>query len=201
MRQYIDKATMNDLDIKRVAKIIYDKFKLQVKNNIFNQEDRNGVPNPMMGERKHIKTFENFKKINSKDMITEYTKYVNKFDFEIGKSYEYNELPQKTKDDIDVQFDDNAEYGPEDYVYIFKLLSPEETEDYLHNVFGEYDIEDAMDDPYIKRLVRKIMTSGLDYPAVGIEGNHRALACYIMGKHLPYLEMELKPEIEDDNEL
>ena len=64
MRQYIDKATMNNLDIKRIAKIIYDKFKLQVKNNIFNQKDSQPVPNTMMGERHRIKTFEqfNFKK-------------------------------------------------------------------------------------------------------------------------------------------
>ena len=62
IRQYVDKATMNNLDIKRVAKIIYDKFKLQVKNNNFNKDDVNNIPNPMIGERKHIKTFEQFKK-------------------------------------------------------------------------------------------------------------------------------------------
>jgi hypothetical protein len=62
MRQYIDKATMNDLDIEKVAKIIYDKFKVQVKNNIFNQKDSQPVPNAMVGERKHIKTFEQFSK-------------------------------------------------------------------------------------------------------------------------------------------
>ena len=60
IRTYIDKATNNNLDIERVAKIIYDRFKLQVKNNVFNQDDVNDVPNPMVGERKHIKTFEQF---------------------------------------------------------------------------------------------------------------------------------------------
>ena len=62
IRQYVDKASLNNLDIKRVAKEIYDKFKLQVKNNVFNQKDTQPVPNPMVGERKHIKTFENFRK-------------------------------------------------------------------------------------------------------------------------------------------
>jgi len=60
IRQYIDKATNNNLDIKKVAKVIYDKFKLQVKNNVFNKDDVNDVPNPMVGERKHIKTFEQY---------------------------------------------------------------------------------------------------------------------------------------------
>ena len=59
IRQYIDKATMNDLDIKRIAKILYDRFKLQVKNNTFAQDKVNYVPNPMMGENK-IMNFEKF---------------------------------------------------------------------------------------------------------------------------------------------
>jgi hypothetical protein len=60
IRGYIENATMNNLDIKRIAKVIYDKFKLQVKNNVFNQTDSQDVPNPLIGERKHIKTFEQF---------------------------------------------------------------------------------------------------------------------------------------------
>ena len=60
IRTYIDKATNNNLDIEKVAKIIYDRFKLQVKNNIFNQKDSQSVPNKLIGERKHIKTFEQF---------------------------------------------------------------------------------------------------------------------------------------------
>ena len=47
-------------------------------------------------------------------------KYVNKFDFEIDQSYEYDDLPKKVQKDIDVQFDDEGEYAPDDYNYIFK---------------------------------------------------------------------------------
>jgi hypothetical protein len=61
IRTYIDKATMNNLDIKKIAKILYDRFKLQVKNNIFDQKDSQNVPNPMLGERKNVITFEKFK--------------------------------------------------------------------------------------------------------------------------------------------
>lgn len=60
IRYFIDKATMNNLDLDRVAKIIYDKFKVQTKNNFFDTKDSQPVPNPMLGERKHIKTFESF---------------------------------------------------------------------------------------------------------------------------------------------
>ena len=62
IRQYVDKASTNNLDIKKVAQVIYDKFKLQVKNNIFDQKDTQNVPNPMVGERRFIKSFENFNK-------------------------------------------------------------------------------------------------------------------------------------------
>jgi 5'-deoxynucleotidase YfbR-like HD superfamily hydrolase len=61
IREYIDTATEKNLDIKKVAKVLYDKFKLQIKNNIYNQDDKQDVPNQLMGERKHIMTFEKFK--------------------------------------------------------------------------------------------------------------------------------------------
>ncbi len=61
IREYIDNATKKNLDIKKVAKTIYDKFKLQIKNNLYNQDDKQDVPNQLMGERKHIMTFEKFK--------------------------------------------------------------------------------------------------------------------------------------------
>lgn len=60
IREYIDNATEKNLDIKKVAKTLYDKFKLQIKNNLYNQDDKQDVPNQLMGERKYIKTFEIF---------------------------------------------------------------------------------------------------------------------------------------------
>lgn len=127
--------------------------------------------------------------------------YTNKFDFVIGKSYEYDDLPKKIKNDIEIQFGDGYnEYGPEDYNYVCKLIKPEDNTEYLENTFGEWDITNAMTQPYIKRLVKSIKTNGLDYPAVGTEGNHRALAYYIMNKPLPYLEMVLKDDEEYDDD-
>lgn len=60
IRQYIENATENNFDIQKVAKTLYNKFKIQVKNNVFNQKDQQDVPNQLMGERKYIKTFEGF---------------------------------------------------------------------------------------------------------------------------------------------
>lgn len=64
IQMYIDQASTNNLDIKRIAKTLYDKFKVQVKNNVFNQKDVQNVPNKLMGERKFIKTYEIFKNNN-----------------------------------------------------------------------------------------------------------------------------------------
>ena len=50
-------------------------------------------------------------------------------------------------------------------------------------------IGDAIENPYMKKLILDIQTNGLDYPVVGVEGNHRALAFWYLQKELPYLEM------------
>lgn len=125
-------------------------------------------------------------------------KYCNKFDFIPGKVYQYDELPKKIKNDIDVQFEDYSEYGPEDYNYVAKLLEPDDIEEYIVNNFGEYELGDVLDHPYVKRIRKSIIEKGLDYPPVGTEGNHRALIFWDMKKPLPYLEMELKENLEEE---
>jgi hypothetical protein len=136
-----------------------------------------------------IKTFESFQK-----------PLTNKFDFQEGKVYQYHELPKQIQEDIDVQLED-GEYNSDDYNYVAQLLEPSQIEEYLHNVFGEYSIGEAIDHPDMKRLIKKIKRDGLDYPPVGNEGNHRALAFYELGLPLPYLNMELKEEWEETNEM
>ena len=108
IRRYIDKATTNNLDIKKVAKILYDRFKLQVKNNTFNQDDVNNVPNPMLGERKFIKSFEGFFSKSAKTTLfkkdleeSEYYHMVKAFNSSPYK----DELIKKTLDRINNAFD------------------------------------------------------------------------------------------------
>ena len=60
IKEFIDKSSMGNLDINRVAKTIYDRFKLQIKNNIFNKDDVNDVPNKLLGENKLINKFDNY---------------------------------------------------------------------------------------------------------------------------------------------
>lgn len=131
---------------------------------------------------------ENINRIQS--MMGDIKESTNKFNGVIGKFYTFDELPQQTKQDVEDMFGDEFhDEGPDDYLYRYILISPEENESYLFSVFGEWDIEDAKEDPYMKKLVRDIKKRGLDYPSVGTEGNHRALAHYILHEPLPYLEM------------
>ena len=67
----------------------------------------------------------------------------------------------------------------------------------MEGVFGEYDIENALEDPYMKRIIRDIRKNGVKKPAVGTEGCHRALACYELGIDLPYLQPHFSP-IDDE---
>jgi hypothetical protein len=121
---------------------------------------------------KYVKTFE---------------KFTNEFDFEIGKTYQYDDLPEEVQSDIDVQFDEYGDEQPEDYEWKFKLLPIDEIEEYVTKHFGN-EIEDVIEEPYVQNLIKDIKERGLDYPSVGVEGNHRALVHWYLKKPLPYLE-------------
>lgn len=74
IRNYIEGAADNNLDVEKIAKSLYDKFKLQVKNNEFAINDIQDVPNKLMGERK-LMTFESYKPVNN-------MKYIKKFNYD-----------------------------------------------------------------------------------------------------------------------
>lgn len=127
-------------------------------------------------------------------MIKKYNQFIvekltNKFNFIINKIYNFDELPIDIQKDIELQFDEYSELKPIDYKYVAKILKPIEIEEYIFNNFGEYNIQDILEEPYMVNLINDINKNGLDYPIVGIEGNHRALALYHLNKDIPYLEM------------
>lgn len=129
----------------------------------------------------------NFQK-NIKESIDNVSTYTNKFKFIIGKIYEYEELPKQIQNDIDIQFDEsNYEESPYDYKWKFKLMNPKDTEEYLVNFFG-HDLDNAINSKYMQKLIKNIKKRGIDWPAVGNEGNHRALACWQLRIPLPYLD-------------
>jgi hypothetical protein len=133
---------------------------------------------------KYIITEGQYKKILESKGIT------NKFNFEVGKIYEFEELPQAVQNDIEVQFEEDYENSPKDFNYRAILLYPDDIEEYLHSQFGEHEIGDAIQHPHMKKLIKNIKNNGIDYPSVGFEGNHRALACYALNIPLPYLQFE-----------
>jgi len=109
LKPYIDQAAVNDLDIKRIAKEIYKDLGPKVKNNLFNQNDPNGVPNKLKGERK-IQNFGEF--LNELYREPEIVK--PKWNNEDFRSL-YNQLVDKVK-----QAEDILDYQPTEYP---KLLS------------------------------------------------------------------------------
>lgn len=110
--------------------------------------------------------------------------FTNKFNFIVGKKYEYDELPDEIRDDIDVQFyDDEMGGSTSEFYYEAKLLDPEV------NLSDYFDWDFKKDKSYIKSLMKTIEKDGLDYPPVGKEGGHRALALKNLGKKIPYLDI------------
>ncbi len=123
-----------------------------------------------------------------------YLKYfesLSKFDFKINKVYQYYELPQEIKDDIDLQFEDNYEESGQDYQYRCQLIKHKDLGEWIENHFGR-EYEEYLEDEDMIRLINDIKINGLKYPSVGSEGNHRALAHWKLGLDLPYLKMEYK---------
>jgi len=100
-------------------------------------------------------------KTTLREFLTENT---NNFDFVIGKKYEFEELPEKIQNDIVIQFDEYSEVQPIDYYYVCKLLKPKEIEEYLMNVFGEYEIGDILEEPYMKTLIKDIKKKWIRLP-------------------------------------
>lgn len=108
-------------------------------------------------------------------------------DFVVGRTYEFDDLPEQVQDDIEVQ---TAEMGEDSdmYEYHAVLMDPEDNP--APEKFDvDTDPENTVDDPYVVSLVEQIKEDGLSYPPVGSEGNHRMLAYWIMKEPIPYLEM------------
>jgi hypothetical protein len=143
------------------------------------------------------------------------SRYTNKFDFQPGRVYSFDELPTEVQEDIDVQFSDQDEQ--DEYNYEAELLSPEDIEERTHdssnnfmgyfsswngNFSGYEDISDlkdpeklkvfVKDNPNFGSILKSISYNGVDFPPVGEEGKHRLTACYVLGIPCPYLSFVKK---------
>lgn len=121
---------------------------------------------------------------------------VNKFDFRLGKVYQYEQLPKQIKDDIDIQFDDVFDLSPFDYEYVCKIIPNSDLAEIVEEHFGR-EWPDYAETDEVKKLIKDIKKKGLDYPSVGYEGYHRALVYFILGLDLPYLEMVEKDFLDN----
>ena len=126
-------------------------------------------------------------------MIIKFKLFEN-IDYIVGKLYKYNELSKEIQHDIDVQFYDwfegnyvEDEQDPHNYIWEYKQLTPNDLEEYITRHFG-HELGDVIDSDEMKKLIEDIRKNGIKQPAVGLEGNHRALACWELGIDLPYLE-------------
>lgn len=123
-------------------------------------------------------------------------------DFVVGKCYEYDELNDEIKYDIDIQFkmfdeepdnaDDKFDGFPEDYMYCFKYLKPNEIKSHFPLVGDILKSKTG----YFQTIIDDIKKNGLKNPPVGSEGNHRATAFMLMKKEMPYLEIKRKKHIK-----
>jgi GNAT superfamily N-acetyltransferase len=134
------------------------------------------------------------------------------FDFQPGRVYSFEELPTPVQGDIEQQFDDPDEIN--EWRFKAELWQPERIpelfdeagdtavfhiENWKDNKTGIVDIKE-LDDPAVREqfikespklsaLMKSIKSKGVEYPAVGQEGYHRAIASYLLGKPLPYLAL------------
>jgi hypothetical protein len=123
-------------------------------------------------------------------------------EFEVGKCYDYLELPESTREDIDVQFkifDENSSEAsekydayPEDYKYCFKLLQSKEILKRFPLAKDIIKKHKTKENSCLLDIMKSIQNGGLDYVPAGTEGNHRAAAFYLLNKEMPYLEIERK---------
>ncbi len=128
-----------------------------------------------------------------------------KNNFIVGNCYEYDDLSETIQEDIDVQFkvfdeepettSDKYDGFPEDYKYCFKYLKPKQLKTYfplIDDILYYLKKFDGFQDDYTNQILNDIKTSGLKYPPVGSEGNHRATAFFLLNKEMPYLEINEK---------
>ena len=147
----------------------------------------------VMDENAAKKLVELFNRKLTNKMLDEEINNVS--EFEVGMCYQYSELSEDIQNDIDVQFKefvDGSYYEgyPEEYKYCFKLLAPKEIPKYLPLVKKYIKEYKNGGKDYLEKIIASIKEEGLNFPAVGMEGNHRGAIFYLLNKPLPYLEIK-----------
>jgi len=104
-----------------------------------------------------------------------------------GKLYRFQDLTSQGKVDAKLHFSKESE--AKKARYRFMMLSQYDLMEMLAGSYGP-DLNEALNDPYVKELEENIRLHGLENPTVGGEGMHRLLAQARIGKGAPYFGIE-----------
>lgn len=105
----------------------------------------------------------------------------------VGQIYNYDDLTEQEKNDAWLTVNDGVD--PRKMMYKFHLLTPDQVEDH----FG-YPLDESWPtDKQIIKLMEDISQNGVQNAAVDREGNHRLIACALLGIEAPWFEVVENP--------
>lgn len=110
-------------------------------------------------------------------------------DLEFNRLFMYNELPAAVKTDFLIQFEEEQEFSPADYVFYLENIPYEQLLEEFDSILGQ-NLTDEIENDYILELAEDIKTNGLSNPPIGFEGIHRSLAHICLKKDLVRFEFE-----------
>ena len=110
-------------------------------------------------------------------------------DLELNRIFKYNELPVAVKADFLIQFEEEQEFNPSNYVFYLKKIPYQQLLEEFDSILGP-NLPDEIENDYISELAEDIKTNGLINPPIGCEGIHRSLAHIYLRKDLVRFEFE-----------
>ena len=101
----------------------------------------------------------------------------------VGQIYSYDDLAEQEKNDAWLTVDDGV--NPREVLYKLHLLTPDQVQDRY-----SYPLDEAWStDPKMIKLMEDISQNGVQNASVDREGNHRLIACALLGISAPWFEI------------
>jgi hypothetical protein len=109
-------------------------------------------------------------------------------DLNIDQIFSFKELPNESKKDFLLQFENDFEFEFEEYSFKLKLIPYQQLTKELDDIFG-CNLIDELEDDYVVELANDILLNGLINPPIGSEGIHRTLAHHYLNKDMLRFEI------------